>query len=267
MNASLRLLLTRPAAQGQVQCEAARLRGWQADCLPLIAISATPDATQVQQAWQQLQANHWVFFVSPNAVEQFFAARPLDHASTWPERVRVGAAGPATVGALLQAGVPKNQITAPGDDAEQIDSEALWSQLVSLPWAGQRVLIVRGDGGRAWLADQLCAQGAEVGFVQAYTRTVPIWSESQQTLLAQALRNPAQHLWLFSSSQAIDHLVAWEQAQTNSVQPSFHVWRASRALATHPRIAQRAQAAGFGQILTSGPHWAAIEACIQSTPW
>ena len=35
-----------------------------------------------------------------------------------------------------------------------------------------RVLVVRGDGGREWLADQLRARGADVRFVQAYVRAV-----------------------------------------------------------------------------------------------
>ncbi len=263
----LRLLITRPAAQAQVQCDALRLRGWQADKLPLIAIAPMPDSSQVQRAWQHLTSYTWVFFVSPNAVEQFFGARPLGHTTVWPQSVRVAAVGPATVGALLQAGIPKGQITAPCHDAESIDSEALWGQLASLSWSGHRVLVVRGNGGRTWLADQLGAQGAHVDFLQAYTRTVPVWGEAERSLLAQALRTPQQHVWLFSSSQAIDHLVAWEQTQAGRAQPSTHVWRAARALATHPRIAGRAQAAGFSRILTSGPQLAAIEACIQSTPW
>lgn len=271
MRAFPRLLVTRPAAQAQVQRDALRQRGWQAESLPLIAIHAVPDSTPVQAVWRHLSARQWVFFVSPNAVEQFFLARPADVPSAWPASVRVGAVGPGTVQALRQAGVPLAQITAPAQDAEQVDSEALWGQLAGHPWAGQSVWVVRGDGGRAWLADQLRAQGAEVEFVQAYTRTVPAWGDSEQALLAEALRLPQQHLWLFSSSQAIDHLVAWQHVQSGSAAvPGANapaIWEPAQALTSHPRIADRAQAAGFGRVLLTTPHLDALVACIQSAVW
>jgi uroporphyrinogen-III synthase len=68
---------------------------------------------------------------------------------------------------------------------------------------------------------------------------------------------PAQHLWFFSSSEAIDHL-----AQARPVGP----WSPSCALATHPRIAQRARDCGFGVVHESRPTLEAVIACIQSIP-
>ncbi len=271
MTSSLQLLVTRPAGQAQFQRDALRERGWCAQALPLIAIQPVADPSRVHAAWRHLRSRTWAFFVSPNAVEQFFRARPLDVSSAWPADVRVGAVGPGTVQALRQAGVPVAQITAPAQDAEQVDSEALWVQLAAHHWTGQSVWVVRGDGGRAWLADQLTAQGAHVEFVQAYMRTVPVWDEAEQVLLAQALRSPQQHLWLFSSSQAIDHLTAWAQAQAGA-HPAIglnaaSIWSSAQALTTHPRIADRAQAAGFGRVLLTTPHLDALVACIQSALW
>jgi uroporphyrinogen-III synthase len=57
--------------------------------------------------------------------------------------------------------------------------------------------------------------------------------------LAQALADPASHCWLFSSSEAVGHL--------SRLAPSAH-WQASRALVSHPRIAQAARDAGFGRV-------------------
>jgi hypothetical protein len=45
---------------------------------------------------------------------------------------------------------------------------------------------------------------------------------------------------MFSSSEAIDHL--------DALAPGAD-WRAGRALASHPRIAERAQALGFGAVI------------------
>jgi uroporphyrinogen-III synthase len=35
-------------------------------------------------------------------------------------------------------------------------------------------------------------------------------------------------------------------------------------VATHPRIAERARAAGFGHVVEAGPRFDAVVACIQS---
>jgi uroporphyrinogen-III synthase len=252
------LLVTRPIGQAPEFLDALRARGWPAEALPLIDISPPPDLAAVHTAWRGLASRDWVFFVSPSAVQQFFAARPAGAA--WPAAVRAGALGPGTLRALAAAGVPAGQVTAPPPLAAQVDSEALWAQLAGQAWAERQVLIVRGDGGRAWLADQLKAQGAQVDFLQAYARQAPAWGAAEQHLLQAALDRPGQHLWLFSSSQAIDHL-------ERLCPEGRALWPRAHALASHPRIAERAHAAGFGRVLLSAPDLEALVACIQSAAW
>ena len=82
----------------------------------------------------------------------------------------------------------------------------LWSRLEAWPWQGASVLVVRGDGGRDWLADRLRSRGAQVRFVQAYARAMPVPTPQEQRLLREALATPQAHVWHFSSAQAIDHL-------------------------------------------------------------
>jgi hypothetical protein len=128
----------------------------------------------------------------------------------------------------------------------------VWRALESRDWQGRAVLIVRGDGGREWLADTLRAQGAEVSFVAAYRRVVPALDSP---LLDEAIARPSAHLWFFSSSEAIANLQAGRPAQD---------WAASLAIATHPRIAERARDCGFGVVRESPPTLDAVVACIQS---
>lgn len=312
--ASLRLLVTRPSSQAQSLLDGLRRVGFNAEALPLMGVQPLVDPSSVREAWQHLAQFDWVFFVSPNAVQQFFAVQPRacrtwggecenqpqrsqflpdlqahspgmgqkavekrsaavdfqpmtsksERLPEWPLQwspaLQVGALGPGTAQALGEAGVPSSQVTAPPPQAEQVDSEALWARLAHRDWSGRRVMIVRGDGGRDWLANQLRAVGAEVQFVQAYRRTLPGWNVDQQSLLVQALADPVDHLWLFSSSQSIDHLL-------QLCPRGEAVWPRSRALATHPRIADRARAAGFGGVLKSAPDLQAIVACIQSASW
>lgn len=251
---SLRVLVTRPRQQAEAWVQHLRAAGLQADALPLIAIEPLPDPHTLHEAWRSLSAQSLVFFVSPNAVAQFFAARPADAA--WPDGVPAATAGPGSAAALRAQGVPAEDVIEPPPGAAQFDSETLWHAcLASRDWAGRAVLIVRGDGGREWLADTLAAHGALPRFVQAYARTLPALDDAQRRLLSDALAQPRRHLWLFSSAQAIDHL--------QRLAPGHADWASARALATHPRIAERARALGVAQVVQSQPSESAVVTAIQ----
>ncbi|HWI12393.1 MAG TPA: uroporphyrinogen-III synthase, partial [Burkholderiaceae bacterium] len=203
---TMRVIVTRPAAQAADWVAWLRAQGIDALALPLIAIAPIADATPLVQAWNRLAAYRLVVFVSPNAAERFFAQRPA--AQGWPPGVLAGSPGPGTTRALLALGVPSAQLVEPAQDAPQFDSETLWAQMRGQDWHAAQVLIVRGDGGREWLAQTLRAAGARVAQVAAYRRTAPTFDAAQAGLLQAALAEPARHLWLFSSSEAIEHLLA-----------------------------------------------------------
>lgn len=250
----MRVIVTRPEPQAAEW--AARLceDGIDAVALPLICIGPVADAAAVQQAWAALGTQRLVVFVSPNAAEQFMAARP--QGAAWPAGVQAGSTGPGTTRALRRCGVPAGQIVEPAAEAAQFDSEALWQQLQRSDWCGAQVLIVRGDGGREWLADTLRGHGAKVALLAAYRRSAPRLDAAGQALLRAALDAPHSHLWVFSSSEAIANLAALAGDATG--------WSRARALATHPRIAARAQQLGLGQVTLTRPTLAAVSACIQS---
>lgn len=251
----MRVLVTRPLREALHWCEQLRARGLAAEPLPLIDIAAT-DPAPVALAWGWLADCRAAMFVSANAVDAFFAARP-GH-MPWPAQTAAWATGPGTARALRTAGVPGSALVAPPGDAPQFDSEALW-RLVGhdTGLTGARVLIVRGAGadgqpaGRPWLATQLEAAGAQVHALVAYARQRPAWDAAMRTHAAHA----TDALWLFSSSDAVRHL--------QQLLPDAD-WRASRALATHARIADAARAAGFGQVNTVRPGLDDVVASIES---
>lgn len=203
--------------------------------LPLISIRALNDTAPLQAAWAGLARQSLVFFVSANAVRYFFEARPPGLA--WPLHTLAAAPGPGTAGVLLQAGVPPAQVVSPARDAASFDSEQLWAVLRHRDWAGRQVLIVRGEEGRDWLAEQLRTAGARPDYQAAYTRGEPELTPRDQALLAAARGRPGDHLWLFSSSEAVQNLMRYGPVAGNTC-----------ALATHPRIAAAATAAGFAQV-------------------
>ena len=250
----MRVIVTRPAAQAADWVAQLRSHAIDAVALPLIGIAPVVDPAELHAAWRALPTQRLAVFVSPNAAEQFFAQRPPG--ADWPPDVLAGSPGPGTTRVLVGLGVPAARVIEPASDAPQFDSESLWAQLRGRAWQGTQVLIVRGDGGRDWLAQTLQDAGAQVGHVSAYRRVAPSFEGAPAELLQAALDRPEAHLWFFSSSEAIDNLAAGTPAGT--------AWGKAGAIATHPRIAARARQLGFARVTEARPSLAAVIACIQS---
>jgi uroporphyrinogen-III synthase len=155
---------------------------------------------------------------------------------------------------LRDAGVPASAIVTPAADAAQFDSESLWARLQARDWREARVLVVRGDGGRDWLADRLVAAGAQVDTVSAYRRLAPSFEGSARERLDAAIAD-ADAIWLFSSSEAIANL---EQAAGPG---RLH---GARAVATHPAHRRASAQRGFGVVVEAPPGLDAVIACLQS---
>ncbi|MBL8344071.1 MAG: uroporphyrinogen-III synthase [Rubrivivax sp.] len=250
----MRLIVTRPLAQALSAVQELRALGIDAHALPLIGIEPLADAGDpasrlsegdapgaLRRCWATLADRRLVMFVSANAVAHFFAAAG---GAAWPGQTLAGSTGPGTSAALMAAGVPAHCLREPGPEAERLDSEALWLRLRDLDWRGASVLIVRGEGGRDWLADTLRGAGARVEHVAAYRRTLPRLNEERAEVLATAVADPAGHAWHFSSSEAVHNLPRLAPGGP---------WRTSFAMATHPRIGEAARSIGFTQVQVLPP--------------
>lgn len=247
------VVLTRPVQEAERWAARLRERRLDALVLPLLAIGPAPDVEALRQAAAGADRYTAVMFVSANAVQGFFACRPVF------EQARAWAPGPATQEALRAAGVPEARIDAPAPDAAQFDSESLWPRVEGRLRAGDRVLLVRGGDatgraqGRDWIVQQLAARGVAVDTVVAYTRQAPAWDEAQRASARRAAADGSW--WLFSSSEAARHLAQLLPGQD---------WSRSRALATHPRIAEAVRALGFGEVRASRPGLDEVLASIES---
>lgn len=231
--------------------------GHEALALPLIEIGPPADASL--QAALGHWRTHWtsqqaLMFVSGAAVTHFFDRPPTPQAGC---STRFWAPGPGTAAVLQRCGLPAGRIDAPPSDAAQFDSEALWAVVAPQVRTGWHILVVRGASagagpsdtqaeqpgqGRDWLIRQCEAAGASVQACVAYERRAPLWGAATRALALAATRDGS--VWLLSSSQALDHL--------QSLLPGAD-WSHTPALATHPRIAAAAQAAGFARVLQARP--------------
>lgn len=271
------MLVTRPIDQALDWVAKLRSRGLDAAALPLMGIGPVADAEPVRQIWRDLSRIDLLMFVSPNAVQHFFAQRPAG--AEWPTSLMAASPGPGTtaalISALIAAGVPAAAVIEPPAQAARFDSEALWAELkAARTWQGATVQVLRGSvddtpegSGRDWLAQQWREAGAHVAMQAVYRREPPRFDAAQGLLWQQALAEPAKHLWLFSSSEAIDHAQALGAAPSPSLAGGATAasrWSASTALATHPRIAERAREVGFAEVLQTVPTLDAIVAAITS---
>ncbi len=158
------VLVTRPASQAAALAQAIRAAGGAAFEFPALEIEAVPlDELSVPLA--RLAEADIAIFISPNAAQ--FGMDAIRAGGSLPDAVRVFAVGPGTARALQARGIV-DVITPDGQDSEA---------LLALPQlqdvAGKQVVIVRGVGGRALLADTLAARGAQVDFMECYRRLQP----------------------------------------------------------------------------------------------
>lgn len=266
----MRVIVTRPGPQAGKWVNGLRAAGLDAQALPLIEIAGPPDPQRVRDAWQGIGSFDALMFVSANAVEQFFALRP-DATPVSALQPHFFVTGPGSVAALRKAGVARDRIAAPDEAAAQFDSEALWAVVQNQVQAGWRVLIVRGntdgessDGvaasngvgvgvGRDWFAARLKEKGASVEFLVSYERRAPVLTAEVLALVHAAAQDGS--VWLFSSSEAISNLCTMAAGQS---------WQQALAVATHPRIAGAARAAGFAQVREASPALSDLVASIES---
>lgn len=161
-----RVLVARPLAQSAELLRLLAAAGFDAGHLPLMEIETRPDALAALP--QQAAAADCLVFVSPSAIDQAWPAlQALDLAAK--RLICVGRASAAKLAALSGRTVLH--------PAEGSDSEALLALPELADMRGQRVLIVRGVGGRPLLAQQLSARGAAVDFAEIYLRRdgAPDW--------------------------------------------------------------------------------------------
>lgn len=194
----MRVLVTRPKNQAEPLCRLIEAEGGTAVRLPLIDIQPSVHAADGASHLQRVSEWEWWIFVSANAVNQARALGALPAALEADRAPRIAAVGKATADALADAGVAVDLTPEP-----QSNSEGLLAMPAMQHVAGQRILIVRGEGGRELLKQQLAERGALVQYAELYRRE-PI-SGGADSLIA-ALREGTLDILSVTSGEALDHL-------------------------------------------------------------
>ncbi len=266
------LVVTRPMPEARRLVDILEARGRKVVALPVLAIEAVDDDASLLATMARIDDYRLVTFVSPNAIRRALAHR----ASPWPTSTAIGVMGPGSVETLHDFGIagPGRTIVVPAskEGGERFDSEALFDALddalgLTHGFAG-RVLILRGNGGRGWLADRLRALGIAVDEVEAYRRTRPVadTDASRALLRLVAARDPA--VFIVTSSEGVANLPPIvEQALAGAIDGGATAARAwlfdQLVLAPHRRIVEKARQAGFSRVSLCAPGDRGILAAIE----
>lgn len=252
------VVITRPRAQADALAQAVSDSGRSAVILPLLEIGPVDDPAPLKAALADVRGFALVAFVSPNAIDAAFA-----EVDVWPPEVPLAVVGEGSRAALARHGVasPVYTIFSPLDAAHS-DSEHLLDSLDLAAFAGRRVLIVRGDGGRELLADALRGAGARVEAVAAYRRSTPVLTADLAARLRALLAQPND--WIITSSEALRGLAGLVAALNGEAGVLQQQFRQQRLVVPHARIAATAQALGLPHVTLTGSGDARLLAALQS---
>ncbi|WP_426415150.1 uroporphyrinogen-III synthase [Aestuariirhabdus sp. LZHN29] len=159
----LQVLVTRPTEQAERLAQKLRAAGAGALVMPLIEARALVESEQVKAQVLDLDRFQKLIFISRSAAR--FGGDLIDR--YWPQM-------PVAVEWFAIGGGTAEEVERLGVEVEfakeGTDSEALLQLPAFANIAGQRILLVKGVGGREHLATELSARGAEVIELPVYER-------------------------------------------------------------------------------------------------
>ncbi|EIF41841.1 uroporphyrinogen-III synthase [gamma proteobacterium BDW918] len=234
--ASLRVLVTRPVERSAELVAALTAAGAKVLTQPLLNIAPLTaphheaELQRSRQLFMNLDCYQHLIFISVNAVsygieaiEQFWPQ--------WPVGVKVHAIGAATAAALAARHIDVDTV-----DNVAMNSESLLATPVLQHLQDQKVLIVRGLGGREYLAEQLAARGAQVDYAECYQRLSPELDREQFHTL---LRRQDINIVCVNSGETLHYFHSLLQDAALSY----------RVLVPGERVASLAVALGFTRVI------------------
>jgi uroporphyrinogen-III synthase len=235
---SIGVLVTRPEHQAGHLCQLIEAEGGAAVRYPALSIRPRPDKAAVRAAIGPPDRFNLAVFVSANAVR--FGSDLLGERRDIP----IAAIGQATAAALNAAGFRVSLMPAEGADSESL---LAMPQLAHLE--GQRVLIVRGTGGRDLLLEAITARGGQVQHAEVYTREPARPSAERQAEVEQLWRQGGIAAYTATSVELLEALVGIVTPRCRGLMDSTALVTGSR------RVAEAASRLGLGSpiILADSP--------------
>jgi uroporphyrinogen-III synthase len=248
---NLTVLVTRPKPQGTELCELIRKAGGEAIYFPTIAIHPPENHLDLIQQITTINTFDYLIFISPQAVLQ-----TIDMIQTkWPAlptHLKIAAIGEGTAKILKERGLPVDFFPP-----EEWNSQGLLQLLAdSKNISGKKIALIKGEGGRELLKEELTARGAKVTEIIAYRRVLPIMNVIPYTDLFHANKI---HVIICLSGESVKNL---------KILVGENSWRDLKnipLLVNSERIESLAKESGFKKVLLAknASHRAIIDTLLQ----
>ncbi len=248
-----RLLLTRPAEECRALAAELAQQDVYSSSLPLLTIEALAPTSEQHQLLLNLDAYTAVIVVSKPAARLVLERLRSEGRSVSPQQPWFSV-GSGTGQLLLDQGLTVYW-PAVGDDSEALLQ--LPALCAALAVTRPRVLIIRGEGGRELLAEQLQRQGAHVDHLVLYRRVQPNYPLGT---LTKQVRTEQLNGLVLSSGQSLANLVQLAAADWPGLArlPLF---------VPSVRVAELAYATGAQQVIDCrGASAEALLAALQANP-
>ncbi|AQA17807.1 hypothetical protein BST95_05735 [Halioglobus japonicus] len=231
-----RVLVTRPAGQADSLLARLEQAGYSASHQPLLALAPLAElAPSLRQRVLDLDLYAHVIFISGNAVRYGLSIID-DYWPQLPTGINWYAIGGTTARLLAERGLVA---TEPG---AQMNSEGLLAVPALQQVVDQRVLIVKGQGGRELLQSELTARGARVDELACYSRACP---PLEQGALARTISEGGIETVLISSGEGLQNMLTLLSGEETTK------FRDVRLVVPSLRVEKLAREAGFTQIDTA----------------
>ncbi len=190
------IVVTRPLEKAQNILELLEVRQATVIHFPVISISASSNIETAKHYFSNLASYQVIIFISTNSVH--YAMSAAQELGIRFNNSTLAAVGPATKAALEQYGCKVTIVPETGFTSEDLLNDPALHNI-----AQQKILIIRGDGGREHLRQTLEARDAKVDYAEVYQRQLP--SERNRINLIQLPKHDtaillhsvesAQNLW------------------------------------------------------------------------
>lgn len=248
-----RLLLTRPLEECQQAAALLSAQGVYSHSLPLLAIEPLPETPEQRTLMMNLDLYHAVLVISKPAAR--LGLELLDR--YWPQPIWGQpwfAVGSATAQILQDYGLDAfyPELEA---DSEGLLAHPLLTKALAQPTP--RVLLIKGEGGRALLAETLRAQGVQVDELVLYRRVLPEYAPDK---LLQCIQAEKLNGIVVSSGQGLLSLRDLAASAWPYLNPLT-------LFVPSTRVADMAKHMGLGNVVDcQGAGTSALLTALQNTP-
>ncbi len=233
----VRVLVARPFDQGTPLTSSLKRLGADVIQFPTIAVEPTPSSQPLKNCFLNLDQYSHVIAISVHAVQ--YGLDWIDQ--YWPQlplNIKWYAVGEKTAQALKDADMLAI-CSKTGFDSESLLNLPELSELEH-----QRVLILRGVGGRELIKHQLEQRGAMVDYADLYQRNCPNYSISE---INDALITFSPNILVALSGETLHNLVKISQNKDIAIK-NQHTVTDKAVLVPSNRVADQARSLGFSQV-------------------